>query len=59
MRPFLERLVSVLTVLLAAFAMAQAAGAQTLPDSGPPEIGLNDASRIVEARVVDVGGAGR
>ena len=33
MRPFVERVVSFLTLLLAAFAMAQLAGAQTLPDS--------------------------
>ena len=37
MRPFLERLISFLTVLLAAFAMAQLADAQTLPDPDPQE----------------------
>ena len=36
MRPSLERFVSFLTVLLAAFAMAQLAGAETLPDSDSP-----------------------
>ena len=34
MRPFLERFISVLTVLIAAFAMARAAGAQSLPEPG-------------------------
>jgi len=35
MRRFLERVISLLTVLLAAFAVAQLADAQTLPDPDP------------------------
>ena len=34
MRPYLERFISVLTVLLAAFAMARVAGAQDLTEPG-------------------------
>ncbi len=39
MRPSLERVVSFLTALLAAFAVAQLAGAQTLPDPDSPALG--------------------
>ena len=34
MRPFLERFISVLTVLLAVFAIARVAGAQSVPEPG-------------------------
>ena len=37
MRPFVERFVSFLTVLLAVFAMAQLASAEALPDPGSQE----------------------
>lgn len=38
MRQFLERVISVLTVLLAVFAVARLADAQTLPDPDPQEV---------------------
>ena len=66
MRPFVERLVSFLTLLLAAFAMAQLASAQTLPDSRAPQDQITDSQQhlsyadLPEARlelpVADEGG---
>ena len=56
MRPFLERFISVLTVLLAAFAMAQVAGAQDLTEPGLT--GQTAPAAIVAAHTHDPGSAG-
>ena len=56
MRPFLERFISVLTVLLAAFAMARVAGAQD-----PTEPGLTGhaaPAAVAAVHISDPGAAG-
>ena len=65
MRQFLERFVSLLTVLLAALALAQLADAQTLPDPDPQGTQVGRLAEIaappptiVAARLTDSGVAG-